>query len=76
MYTDLKPYGDKKCNQQTDQSTKHERIEHAGDVYSPDQVETKYIQEKCNDDGYIPVFPFLHLDIVDYLLVSKEQNKH
>ncbi len=76
MHTDLKPDGDEKCDQQGKNSAKHERIEHAGDVNAPDQVEAKHKEEESNDDGYVPVLPFLHLDVVDYLLVTKEQDKH
>lgn len=76
MHTDLEPYGDEKCDQQTNNYTKHERIEHVGYVNAPDQVEAKYKQEKSNDDRYIPVLPIFHLEGVNYFLIPKEKDKH
>jgi hypothetical protein len=76
MRTDLEPEGDEKCEQQGDQSAKNERMKHAWDINTPDQVKAKYEEEEGHDDGYIPLFSFLHLYVVDDLLVLQENDEH
>jgi hypothetical protein len=76
MYTDLEPQGDEQSNHQGNQSGKHKGIKHVGYIDASDQVETKCIQDKGDDYGYIPVPPILQLHIVDDLLIPQEQDKH
>ncbi len=75
MYTDLVPEIDQHDCQDRKQAAQNEGMVHMWNGNPPDQVKTKRIQDKADDQWNITFPPGVHLYVHDHPLVQKERNE-